>query len=196
MSRLGRRPSPALIVACLALLVALGGSGYAAIALAPNSVGTKQLKNNAVVASKVKDRTLLRIDFKRGQLMPGPQGRSGAQGLPCTAGPPGPQGPGGPQGPQGPGGPQGPPGLSGLEVVSQSSASDTSSPKLEFAQCPAAKKVIGGGVRVSGAAETFVAVTRSDPTDTRTWEAEAHEHDATALEWTLTAYALCANVAS
>ena len=50
MGRLRRRPSPALVVACLALAVALGGTGYAAMVLPANSVGTKQLRNGAVVA--------------------------------------------------------------------------------------------------------------------------------------------------
>lgn len=63
-----RRPSPAMLVALISLLVALGGSAYAAINLPANSVGTKQLKNNAVISDKVKDGSLLVKDFKRGQL--------------------------------------------------------------------------------------------------------------------------------
>ena len=56
------KPSPAMIVACLALAVALSGTGYATIlALPANSVGTVQLKNNAVIPSKVKDHSLLAI---------------------------------------------------------------------------------------------------------------------------------------
>jgi hypothetical protein len=50
-----RRPSPALVVAFVALLIALGGTSYAAFRLPRNSVGTKQLKNNAVTASKIKN---------------------------------------------------------------------------------------------------------------------------------------------
>ena len=46
-------PSPAMIVACVALFVALGGTSYAAATLAANSVGTRQLKNGAVTATKV-----------------------------------------------------------------------------------------------------------------------------------------------
>jgi hypothetical protein len=95
MSRLRRHLSPALVISCLALLAAVGGTGYAAIKLPPGSVGTKQLKNGAVVASKVKPRSLLARNFKAGQL---PRGPRGAQGL---AGAAGPQGPGGPQGPAG-----------------------------------------------------------------------------------------------
>ena len=80
MSRL-RRPSPALVVACLALAVALGGTGYAAVKLPANSVGTKQLKAGAVVGAKVKPHSLLAESFKNGQL-PGraPRARSVSPG--------------------------------------------------------------------------------------------------------------------
>jgi hypothetical protein len=46
-------PSPAMVVACAALAVALGGTGYAALKLPRNSVGTKQLKNSAVTNKKL-----------------------------------------------------------------------------------------------------------------------------------------------
>ena len=56
MKRLTRlRPSPAMVVACIALTVALGGTSIAAIeALPRNSVGAKQLKRNAVTGPKIK----------------------------------------------------------------------------------------------------------------------------------------------
>src|SRR6187399_3355216 len=109
MRKLLRRPSPAMVVACLALLVALSGTGIAAATqVARNSVGTPQLKdsavtnakirNNAVNSSKVAARSLLRSDFAPGQL---------------PAGPIGPQGPAGPQGAAGPAGPAGPAGVIG-----------------------------------------------------------------------------------
>lgn len=85
------RPSPAMVVACIALGVALGGTSVAAIqALPKNSVGTKQLKKNAVISSKVKNRSLLAVDFKAGQLPQGPKGDKGDKGDPGQAGPPGP----------------------------------------------------------------------------------------------------------
>ena len=40
-------------VAYLALFVALGGTGYAAVNLPPGSVGTRQLRNGAVTSSKL-----------------------------------------------------------------------------------------------------------------------------------------------
>jgi hypothetical protein len=70
-------------VALIALFVALGGTSYAAIRLPANSVGTKQLKKNAVTLKKIKPgaRKALR-------------GRRGATGPPGTNGQPGPPGPG------------------------------------------------------------------------------------------------------
>jgi hypothetical protein len=54
MSRLTHyRPSPAMVVACTALAVALSGTSYAALRLPAKSVGTKQLKNGAVTNRKL-----------------------------------------------------------------------------------------------------------------------------------------------
>jgi hypothetical protein len=39
-----RRPTPATVIACIALAVALSGTSYAALVLPANSVGSKQLK--------------------------------------------------------------------------------------------------------------------------------------------------------
>lgn len=83
------RPSPAMVVALVALSVALGGVGYAASVLPASSVGTTQLKNNAVTAAKVKNGSLLAADFKAGQLPAGPAGVAGAPGAPGPAGVPG-----------------------------------------------------------------------------------------------------------
>jgi hypothetical protein len=47
------RPSPALIIACLALFVALGGVSVAALKLKANSVKTKNIKNGAVTTPKL-----------------------------------------------------------------------------------------------------------------------------------------------
>jgi hypothetical protein len=88
----GRRPSAALVVATLALFVALGGTTYAAVGLAPGSVGTRQLRNGAVTAAKVKPGALDTADFKAGTLLRGATGATGApgaQGIPGTPGQPG-----------------------------------------------------------------------------------------------------------
>jgi hypothetical protein len=98
MNRLRRyRPTPAMVVACIALAVAMAGTGYAATVLPRNSVGTLQMKNdaisatkvkkNAITSAKVKNGSLLRKDFKAGQLPAGPAGKPGPAG---PAGLPGP----------------------------------------------------------------------------------------------------------
>ncbi|MGZ4199603.1 MAG: hypothetical protein ACXVP1_05405 [Thermoleophilia bacterium] len=50
-----RRPSPSMIVACTALAVALGGTGYAATQLPPKSVGRAQLRDGAVGNLQIRD---------------------------------------------------------------------------------------------------------------------------------------------
>jgi hypothetical protein len=90
------RPAPAMVVACIALFVALGGTGVAVVtAQAPrNSVGTLALRNGAVTSAKVKDFTLVRKDFKQGTLLRGPAGPAGPAGAAGAAGAVGPAGPG------------------------------------------------------------------------------------------------------
>lgn len=48
------RPSPALVISLIALIVAMGGTSYAAFRLPTGSVGTKQLANGAVSTAKIK----------------------------------------------------------------------------------------------------------------------------------------------
>jgi hypothetical protein len=75
-----------MVIACLALTVALGGTSYAAVTLPRNSVGTTQLKRNAVISTKVKNRSLLAVDFRAGQLPRGARGPQGAAGPPGATG--------------------------------------------------------------------------------------------------------------
>jgi len=85
-----RRPSPAMVVACLALFVALTGTSVAVVNVLPkNSVGTAQLKKDAVVSSKIKNASLKAVDFAAGQLPAGPTGAAGATGATGAAGPKG-----------------------------------------------------------------------------------------------------------
>jgi hypothetical protein len=49
------KPSPAFVLALVALFVALGGTSYAALSIPANSVGSKQLKKNAVTTKKIKN---------------------------------------------------------------------------------------------------------------------------------------------
>jgi hypothetical protein len=85
------RPRHATVVAYLALFLALGGSAYAVTSLPANSVGSSQIRDNAVLSRHIKDGavknqdlaansvgsgkvingSLLRPDFKAGELPPG-----------------------------------------------------------------------------------------------------------------------------
>lgn len=84
MEKLRPKLTYANVIATLALFLALGGgAAYAASQIAKNSVGTRQLKKSAVTGAKVKDGSLLRTDFKAGEL---PVGERGPQGLPGAPG--------------------------------------------------------------------------------------------------------------
>jgi hypothetical protein len=49
------RPTPALVVAFVALFAAMGGFGYAAVKIKESSVKTKNIKNAAVTTDKIAD---------------------------------------------------------------------------------------------------------------------------------------------
>jgi hypothetical protein len=57
-----------MVVACIALTVALGGTSYAAIKLPKNSVGTKQLRVNAVTSPKIKNNAVTGADVLESSL--------------------------------------------------------------------------------------------------------------------------------
>lgn len=59
---LRRRLTYANVMATIAVFVALGGSSYAALSLPKKSVGTKQLKRNAVTSPKVRDGAITGAD--------------------------------------------------------------------------------------------------------------------------------------
>jgi hypothetical protein len=166
-----RKPSPAMLVALIALVISLGGTSYAALKLPAGSVGTKELKKSAVTSQKVKDGTLLVKDFRsserrllqgpRGPQTPGPQGPAGPAGSGGPVGPAGAQGAQGVQGPQGPPGPQGP---EGEAIVGPTGPTGPAGPADTFVrhvsgvdddtdavvQCdettPAEGRALGGGV--------------------------------------------------
>jgi hypothetical protein len=142
MRRVFRPGRYANVASTLALAIALGGTGYAAVALPQNSVGNKQLKSNAVNSSKVKDSTLLSRDFKAGQLPAGPRGPAGASG---------PKGDRGAPGAAGHQGVSGAPGVSGWQRVHNATGvvNGNSSTEVEIS-CPAGKKVFGGGAYAPG----------------------------------------------
>jgi hypothetical protein len=173
--RLAKLPSPALVLASIALGVALGGTSVAAVSQLPRaSVGTAQLKTNAVTTAKIRNNdirstdvrngSLLRADFRRGQI------------------------------PAGPAGPQGPPGVSAREQVNAESPQNSLPSKTLTVACSAGKKVLGGGVEISGPGRNRVSVTENHAAGDNGWEAEAFEVVATPATWKLVVHAICASV--
>jgi hypothetical protein len=149
-----------MAVALTALFVALGGIGYAATSLPKNSVGTKQLRNGAVTAIKVKNFSLLASNFKAGQLPAGPPGSQGPRG------PQGAVGPIGATGLQGAKGNDGSPGVSNYQVLLFGEIVQSTDTQGGWTVgCPAGTKILGGGVA------TFnknIQIETSTPLDTGT----------------------------
>jgi len=77
-SKLRSRLTYANAMSTIAVFIALGGGAYA-VSVPRNSVGPKQLKNNAVTSAKVKNRSLVIGDFKSGQLALGSAARADDQ---------------------------------------------------------------------------------------------------------------------
>jgi hypothetical protein len=121
---------------------------------------------------------------------PGPKGDQGAPGINGTVGPTGPAGQSGPPGQQGNPGPQGPSGMSGYEVAVGSGGSPA-----DTATCPNGKTAVGGGAKLSGDVAS-VALQSSSPTGDHTgWQVTAVDVGSSG-GYTITAYAVCVNVAS
>lgn len=98
MRKLLIKPSPAAAVGSLAIFVSLTGTGITAVSqvLPRGSVGTAQLRANAVTTPKIRNGSLLAAEFRAGQVPAGPAGPQG------QAGPEGPKGDKGEKGDQGP----------------------------------------------------------------------------------------------
>ena len=87
------------VMATIAVFIAIGGTGYAALRLPRHSVGHAQLRSNAVTSINVRNGSLLARDFRAGQLPAGPKGAKGDRGSKGSTGSRGPIGPTGAAGP-------------------------------------------------------------------------------------------------
>jgi hypothetical protein len=152
-----RRPSPAMVVACISLFVAAGGTSYAAVKLPKNSVGSAQLKSNSITSAKVRNGSLKEGDFANGQLPAGPQGLQG------------PRGADGAKGKDGTNGTNGQNGLLGTVVVRRTDIALPDPPggpgvpgawQSAFATCNAGEKIIGGSVNVTNGDRAEVNISR------------------------------------
>ena len=99
-----KTPSPSLVVSCIALAVALGGTAYAVTALPKNSVGTAQIKKDAVTGAKIKAGSIDATDLRPGVLLSGASAAKGDTGAAGATGAPGATGAAGDTGAIGPSG--------------------------------------------------------------------------------------------
>jgi hypothetical protein len=158
MPPLRRHLSFANLTSVMALMIALGGTSYAAITIPKNSVSSAQIKKsgvansdlraNAVTSDKVKDGSLLAADFGANQLPAGPRGLTGPKGDPGLQGIPGVAGTTGPATVQ--------------HFQAAADLGDGLKASYEV-YCPAGQQAIGGGVRGDDTASEATSVTSSRP---------------------------------
>jgi hypothetical protein len=176
-------------MATIAVFVALGGSGYAAVRLSKNSVTSTSIKNgqvkaadlarNAVTTGKVKDGSLLSADFKAGQI---PAGATG------------------PQGPQGAPGQNGSNGTTNVVVRSTQVTSAGGSDGSGTAQCDFGERATGGGLHITGSTTAFIFLTEPGGIPVPngagatpiSWFASWHNANTGGTTATVTIYVICA----
>ena len=127
---------------------------------------------------------------------PGAKGDTGVAGKDGTNGTNGIDGAPGEKGDKGDTGATGPAGISAWEIVSATSSNDSTSPKTITMSCTGSKKLLGGGASIS-LTDGEVMLLYSYPSAAgHVWNAKADESESTSEKWTITAYAICANVES
>jgi hypothetical protein len=62
---LRRRPSPALVIACIALFLSLGGVSYG---LATGSIDSRELRNNSIASADVRNNSLRTFDIRNNEV--------------------------------------------------------------------------------------------------------------------------------
>ena len=175
-----RRPSPALVISCVALAIALGGTSYATV------LSTEEQRRPGAAEDcsghEQEDRQ------QRGQLGQGSewharQGRLQGRLAPSRSRRP--------RRPRRSGWSCRAAGLSGVERLETTSANTSTTSKSVFLACPTGKRLIGGGARVTGGSPR-VAILTSYPDNDNIWRASAAETTGTVANWTLTVYSICA----
>lgn len=192
-----RRPSAALVIACIALFVAVGGGAYAA-GLAKNSVSSKQVKDRSLVGKDLKADSLTGAEVNEGSLGAVPvatnAGAVGTNGVDSAAIVNN--------------------AVTGTDVneatldldldyVAASSVDDSTSPKSATATCPEGKRVIGTGWGVTGGptgvapniGKQVFADEVLPSTDLKSVTATAYEAPTASGNWHVRAIAICAAVA-
>ena len=185
-----RRPSPAMSVAIVALILSATGTGYAAIRLPAKSVGSRELKPNAVTRHDIKAEAVTRRALARNGIDGSKVASNALTGddidestlvLRAAAVPP-----------TGvtrlPGGPAAPAAAEDVVYISTTVSVPPGDAAVKAAAtCPDRHRVIGGGVRLEDPVASIV--TDAYPSDSTKWE--AHILNAEPVQLSATAYAIC-----
>jgi hypothetical protein len=158
-----------MIVACIALTVALGGTSYAAIRLPAASVGTKHLKKGAVTGVKVKRNTLTGTQIAEASLAKVPAALTADSADSADSAD-----------------------ISRVDYrQSAAGAVPTSGHVRVAANCDAGTFATGGGAKVSNPDAAFIL--DSNPVGKSAWEATA---GAISTGATLTVFVICSDAAT
>jgi hypothetical protein len=171
MFKNGSRRWPSVVAVVGVLCAALVGTAIAESGPATFSAAKLDKKLNIALAKANRAIRIARNTSKQ----KGPQGLAGAPGA------------------KGDTGLQGPPGVSGLVIVEAATALNSNNTKEEEVNCPAGKRVFGGGATAEGPGFESVAIDLTQPGSDSSWLGAAHEHDATGESWELQVYAICGN---
>ncbi len=193
-----RSPSPAMVVALIALFLSLGGVSYA---VAEGSIGSREIKNNAVQSSDVRDGSAQGRDITNGSVQSRDIRDGALRGIDVND-----RSLGGSDlasntlgdreidetklDIQTLGGLDAGRYVRGVQRVQTQTAADAATTKAApLARCPRGKRLLGGGARVVAGSPAPVALTTSAPNG-RAWEATAYATAPTG-NWQLVAYAVC-----
>jgi hypothetical protein len=143
--RLVPKPSPATVLAALALLVATAGTAAAQKKHYPEFNGV-DIIDNSLTGKDIKNRSLTAREFKGGL----PRGPRGPRGLPGIPGAPGQKGDKGDPGAPGTPGAKGADGVTRLDYNSQAFSSTANAQVFGSVPCDAGLRAVGGGVLSQG----------------------------------------------
>lgn len=210
MNKLKRHLTVANVLSCIALFVALSATAVAAtklgtgqvkaVNIANEAVTNPKLKNLGVTSSKIANGTIVTGKLKGGAVTAGKLGKEAVIGTKIKKKAVGTAA-------------LGPesvtpaklsssvytPLVKNVSYISTETATNESPEKTTVASCPSGKQAIGGGVRVNGTLKD-VAVTGTQPFFNGSvrsgWEGFARdvEADAVAGNWSLTVFAICAEL--
>ena len=165
-----KRPSPAFVLSCLAIVLSFTGGAVAA-----TQIGGKQIKDGSITGKDIKNDSLTGKDIK-GDIR----------------GPVGPRGPAGPSGSGGSGGVQGiPPGVS-VSYRLKTVTLGADAQQLVATPCPDGQVAIGGSTRVSNDTVVRYQEPGDENRDFGTWHALIENPAATEAQVSVMAICIAA----